>query len=315
MSVNPRDSKTINNQTTYFIYDGYKLIGEYNQDGEPIKEYLYLNNTPIAIITPTNIYKIYSDHLNTPRQVATNDSTSTIIWSWESKPFGESKANEDVDGDGNIFTLNLRFPGQYFDKETKKHYNINRDYDPITGRYIQSDPIGFEGGVNTYLYANGNSLRFVDELGLAVGHHYVPKAVFKKLIFSNEAKEFFDKATTGGPIPGGHKWDMAHREYNKAVEEALVKWLKEKNINPYTMTKEEAGQFLKHLSNTNDPRIINFIKSIEKKAGTKLIKKGVGFAVKKLPLINVGIFAYVWYQEGFMKAVDDALWPASELWN
>ena len=39
------------------------------------------------------------------------------------KPFGESKLNEDVDQDGNIFTLNLRLPGQYFDKETNKHYN------------------------------------------------------------------------------------------------------------------------------------------------------------------------------------------------
>ena len=67
MSVNSRVSKTINNQTTY-----------YNQDGEPIKEYLYLNNTPIAIITPTKTYKIYSDQLNTPRRVATQDNT--IIW-------------------------------------------------------------------------------------------------------------------------------------------------------------------------------------------------------------------------------------------
>jgi len=81
------------------------------------------------------------------------------------KPFGESKANEDVDKDGNTFTLNLRFPGQYFDKETKKHYNINRDYDLITGRYIQSDPIGFDGGVNTYLYVGGNPIVRVDESG------------------------------------------------------------------------------------------------------------------------------------------------------
>ena len=163
MSANPRVSKTINNQTTYFIYDGYKLIGEYKQDGEPIKEYLYLNNTPIAIITPTETYKIYADHLNTPRRVATQDNT--IIWSWESKPFGESKPDEDVDGDGKIFTLNLRFPGQYFDKETNKHYNINRDYDPVTGRYIQSDPIGFEGGINTYLYVGANPVVRVDESG------------------------------------------------------------------------------------------------------------------------------------------------------
>ena len=55
----------------------------------------------------------------------------------------KSKPNEDVDGDGNIFKLNLRFPGQYYDVETGKHYNINRDYDPVTGRYIQSDPIRF----------------------------------------------------------------------------------------------------------------------------------------------------------------------------
>ena len=82
------------------------------------------------------------------------------------KPFGEDKPNEDVDGDENIFTPNLRFPGQYFDKETNKHYNFNRDYDPITERYIQSGIKGFDGEVNTYVYANANSLRFVDEEGL-----------------------------------------------------------------------------------------------------------------------------------------------------
>ena len=47
-----------------------------------------------------------------------------------------------MDGDGNRFVYNLRFPGQYFDQETDLHYNYFRDYDPATGRYVQSDPTG-----------------------------------------------------------------------------------------------------------------------------------------------------------------------------
>jgi uncharacterized protein RhaS with RHS repeats len=48
-------------------------------------------------------------------------------------------------------------------------YNYQRDYDSATGRYVESDPIGIAGGVNTYAYAMSNPLLFSDPSGLDPG--------------------------------------------------------------------------------------------------------------------------------------------------
>ena len=60
---------------------------------------------------------------------------------------------------------NLRYQGQYLDRETGLHYNTFRYYDPDTGRFTQPDPIGLLGGFNLYQYAP-NPLMWVDPWGL-----------------------------------------------------------------------------------------------------------------------------------------------------
>jgi RHS repeat-associated protein len=164
---NKRVSKTVNGVKTYFVYDGHMLVGEYqlNLSNDSRQEFVYLNSTPIATLKPQENYRVYSDHLDISRRVTTDDEKAEVLWEWESKPFGESLADNDVDGDGKEFVQNLRFPGQYFDVETSTHYNINRDYNPVAGRYIQSDPIGFDGGVNGFGYASDTPIMGADPLG------------------------------------------------------------------------------------------------------------------------------------------------------
>ena len=104
------------------------------------------------------------DDLDTPRVIT--DANQSIVWRWDNDDaFGGNVANQNPSGLG-TFAFNLRFPGQYFDAETGNHYNYFRDYNPETGRYIESDPIGLQGGLNTYGYVGGSPLTRADPLGL-----------------------------------------------------------------------------------------------------------------------------------------------------
>lgn|GEM_PF-2604934 len=110
------------------------------------------------------VYFVQADRLAAPRLLT--DQHQTVTWSWDSDPFGGGRPEEDPDGDQQPLTLNLRFPGQYYDAETGLHYNYLRDYDPSLGRYLESDPIGLKGGLNTYAYVGNNPVIRIDPRGL-----------------------------------------------------------------------------------------------------------------------------------------------------
>lgn len=151
------------NQTqTLFVYDeNGQLLGEYTPQGEVIREYIWLENRLVGLRSyqyPNEILRVHTDHLGTPRAIS--DNHNQIVWRWEGDQFG------DVLPIGNLI-FPLRHAGQYYDAEVGLFYNYFRDYDPITGRYIESDPIALDGGLNTYGYVGANALSLVDPEGLA----------------------------------------------------------------------------------------------------------------------------------------------------
>ncbi|MEJ7805315.1 MAG: Ig-like domain-containing protein, partial [Telluria sp.] len=108
--------------------------------------------TSVTVTAPpstgtSQVFFIYSDQINTAREIT--NAAGVKVWQADPDPFGANLPDENPAGQG-TFTYNPRFPGQYFDRETGLHYNYFRDYDPQTGRYVQSDPIGLDGGINTY---------------------------------------------------------------------------------------------------------------------------------------------------------------------
>lgn len=165
-----------------FAYDNDgRLLGRYSGNGGLIGEYVWLDDTPIAVIAPASapqggqsipasgsapavqVYFVHPDHLDTPRVVLNADNQP--VWRWESAPFGDTAADPNPSGLGS-FDYTLRFPGQQYDAETGQHYNYFRDYEASTGKYGQSDPLGVFGDISPYVYAQSDSVLQSDTFGL-----------------------------------------------------------------------------------------------------------------------------------------------------
>lgn len=154
----------------------------------------------IPLTTISKMYFVHTDHLNTPRLITSD--IGQAVWRWNNDdPYGNNAPDQNPSGAGQ-FTCNLRLPGQYFDMETNSHYNYYRDYDPLTGRYVQSDPIGLAGGINTFGYVEGNPLGSTDMYGL------FPSA---PTIFTGLAKAV---CALADPVVGVSQWqqEVAIRE-------------------------------------------------------------------------------------------------------
>jgi RHS repeat-associated protein len=186
------DSDSAGSGSSSASLPSYAMLGEYcnGASGCVQQEYLWLpldngQAIPIGLLKSSRLYAIHTDHLGTPRLI--HDDSNTPVWQWAYSAFGENaptgalKATTNVNsvfalGANNAklalsapgITVNLRFAGQYADSESNLFQNGYRSYAPAIGSYSQMDPIGLSGGMNRRGYAYGNSLAFIDPVGLQV---------------------------------------------------------------------------------------------------------------------------------------------------
>ena len=167
--------------------DAGHLLMETDSVGTLIRAYVWAEDMPIAQITKTSTGEVltylHTDYLNTPR-LAT-DTTGKVVWRWEGKAFGDTAPNEDPTNSGVKTTINLRFAGQYYDKETGLHYNWNNYYNPALGRTLMPDRISvadhaefWKAGlgtlnqppleINPYAPVGNNPLRWTDPTGESI---------------------------------------------------------------------------------------------------------------------------------------------------
>ena len=144
----------------HYTFSGSALLSERNGQTAKQTDYIYLNGQLVGIYDG-QLSNVINGHLGQPQ--AMYSETGALVWRGVIDGF-------DIKVSTQTRPLKARFPGQYDILGNGLYYNYFRDYDPKLGRYVQSDPIGLAGGLNTYGYVGVNPIRNIDPEGLKYGN-------------------------------------------------------------------------------------------------------------------------------------------------
>lgn len=231
---------------TRFDWDGLKLLQKHRHGRSSL--YVYSSEgsyDPLARVDgvgPEARIRYYHNDLNGLHEQLTEDD-GLIVWRANYQVWGNTL--EEFREPYYVEEQNLRFQGQYLDRETGLHYNTFRFYDPDVGRFVSPDPIGLLGGINLYQYAP-NSVWWIDPLGWASDRfpswmdttqgyqrqHLIPWSERNHPFFersgmningaSNMMRLPVAKGIDPNPNLGLHPgWTVEHKKYNEQIHARL----------------------------------------------------------------------------------------------
>jgi RHS repeat-associated protein len=146
----------------FLYFDGIRPVAQLSAPGVVAATFVYASgrHVPDYIIKGSQTYRVFSDHLGSPRLVV-NSATGAVAQRIDYDEFGN------ITYETGIGFQPFGFAGGLRDTDTGLVHFGRRDYDPAIGRWISRDPIGFASGdVNLYAYVSNDPVNAIDPSGL-----------------------------------------------------------------------------------------------------------------------------------------------------
>ena len=104
-----------------------------------------------AALAQDEVFYIHNDALGSP--IAATDQAGNLVWRENYKPYGEKLIDSVTSDDNDVW-----YTGRPHDDETGLSFMGARFYDPVIGRFMGIDPVGFQESqvhsFNRYAHAN-----------------------------------------------------------------------------------------------------------------------------------------------------------------
>jgi len=180
------------NQVTVvkYVYDGDRCIAEYNRYDQLLRKYIYGPGVdePICMIEATTgsytgTYYYHFDALGSV--VALTNSSGNTVQVYEYDVYGQVGSSDLNHPNRFLFT------GREYDKETDLYFYRARYYNPQIGRFLQTDPVGYDAGMNLYEYCENDAVNLDDPFGESANWETLSRAGYGYRVKNGDKRTYY----------------------------------------------------------------------------------------------------------------------------